>query len=42
MARHFNRTECRYAFLGASVLPLLLDNPGSVYMDRSHNGNFPS
>lgn len=27
VARHFNGLECPYAFLGASVLPLLLDNP---------------
>jgi hypothetical protein len=27
VARHFNQMECRYAFLGASVLPLHLDRP---------------
>jgi hypothetical protein len=27
VAHHFNHMECRYAFLGASVLPLHLDHP---------------
>ena len=27
VARHINHMECRYAFLGASVLPLHLDHP---------------